>query len=468
MGIPAIKAGCPLKPKWRKALVELRFPDGFLWGTATSAYQIEGAWNLDGKGESVWDRFTRQPYRILNGDRGDVACDHYHRMPEDVALMAKMGLPSYSFSVSWPRVMPEGRGQVNEKGFDFYQRLVDALLEAGIQPKVTLNHWNYPQSLEDAGGWPSRDSVGWFADYARLVFDRLGDRVGMWVTHNEPWVVAILGYAHGVHAPGMCDYSKGYSAAHHLLLSHGEVVRLFRQGGYEGEIGIVLNLPRHLPASDREEDRAASERMDLEVGGFFLDPLFLGAYPEALLKWIGPHGPQVLPGDLETIGERMDFLGVNYYHTFRVSHAVDGGLLKARLAPHSTPGWGTTEMGWGIHPQGLYDVLMDLKENYGNPRMMITENGCALPDVPDSDGFVRDWGRISFLREHLRAAHEAMTAGANLIGYYAWSWMDNFEWALGYGPRFGLVRVDYDTGRRVPKQSAHWYAEVVRRNGIVL
>jgi len=447
-------------------LTQLIFPDGFLWGAATSAYQIEGAWNVDGKGESVWDRFCRQPYRIANGDTGDVACDHYHRMADDIALMADLGLPSYSFSISWPRVLPGGRGQVNQKGLDFYQRLVDTVLEAGIQPKVTLNHWNHPQALEEAGGWPCRDSVNWFIDYVRLVFDTLGDRVRLWATHNEPWVVSILGYGQGLHAPGLCDYSKAYQAAHHLLVSHGEVVQLFRQGGYPGEIGIVLNLPWNLPATETETDRAACQRVYLENARLFLDPLFRGTYPAALFEWIGPHQPQILSSDLDKISQPIDFLGVNYYHTFLVSHAVDGGLLKAKLFPYSAPGWGETEMGWGINPEGLRDVLLDVKENYGNPRTIIAENGCALPDRPDSNGRVDDWGRIAFLREHLRAAHEAVTDGVNLVGYYAWSWMDNFEWAMGYGPRFGLVRVDYDTGKRVPKQSAYWYSEMIRRNGI--
>jgi beta-glucosidase len=446
----------------------LHFPDGFLWGAATSAYQIEGAWNEDGKGEGIWDRFTHRPYHILGGDTGDVACDHYHRMPQDVALMKALGLPSYSFSVSWPRVLPQGRGAVNQKGLDFYDQLVDNLLAADILPKVTLNHWDYPQALQSAGGWPNRDSVDWFVDYAHIVFDKLGDRVTLWVTHNEPWVIAFLGYALGLHAPGICDYSQAYQTVHHLLLSHGKTVQLFRQGGHQGEIGIVLNLEGALPASQQEADQAACRRVYAQTASLFLDPLFNGHYPELLFDWIGWHQPRVLGGDLELIRQPIDFLGVNYYRTEAISYALDGSLLKAKAAPLSAPGWGQTEMGWGIRPAGLTATLLDVKEKCGDLKVYITENGCALPDTPDQVGFVADWGRVNFLRAHLRAAWDAIDAGVNLQGYYAWSLMDNFEWAMGFGPRFGLIRVDYETGERIPKQSARWYSQVIKQNGISL
>lgn len=443
-----------------------KFPDGFLWGAATAAYQIEGAWNEDGKGESIWDRFSHTPFNVANGDTGDVACDHYHRMPDDVALMRELGLKTYRFSIAWTRVLPEGRGPVNERGLDFYDRLVDALLAAGISPNATLNHWDFPQALQEAGGWPNRDSVGWFADYARVVFDRLGDRVARWSTHNEPFVIAFLGYAFGAHAPGICDYSRAYQTVHHLLLSHGQAVQLFRQGGYRGEIGIVLNLGHHLPASESEADRAACRRFYEQNASLFLDPLFRGEYPPQLMAWIGPHAPRVEAGDLALIRQPLDFLGVNYYTTDEVAHAPEGGLLKARLAQVSGPGWGQTEMGWGINPPGLTAVLLDLKENYGNPEMYVTENGCALADAPDADGFVADAGRVNYLRAHLLAVHDAIQAGANVRGYYVWSLLDNFEWARGYGPRFGVVRVEYETGRRIPKQSARWYSEVIAGNAV--
>jgi len=414
-----------------------RFPQGFLWGAATSAYQIEGAWNRDGKGESIWDRFAHSPYRVMNGDTGDVACDHYRRMSKDVALMKELGLQTYRFSISWPRILPQGRGAVNEKGLDFYDRLVDSLLAADIIPNATLYHWDYPQALQEAGGWPNRESVDWFVDYARVVFDRLGDRVPLWVTHNEPWVTAFIGHALGILAPGICDYSQAYQTAHHQLLSHGRTVQLFRQGGYRGEIGIVLNLGHFEPATESQADLAACQRAYEENAGLFMDPLFKGHYPEMLLDWIGPHRPRVREEDAALISQPIDFLGVNYYTTHEVSWSLSHGLLKANSAPVSAPGWGRTKMGWGINPPGLAAVLLNIKENYGNPKMYVTENGCALKDAPDERGFVADWGRVNFFRDHLMAAHDAIQAGANLHGYYAWSLMDNFEWAMGYEPRFG-------------------------------
>jgi len=444
-----------------------QFPEDFLWGAATAAYQIEGAWDQDGKGESIWDRFTHRPYTIQNGDTGDVACDHYHRMPQDVALMKDLGLQSYRFSISWPRILPEGRGAINEKGLDFYDRLVDALLHAGVVPNATLNHWDLPQAIQDQGGWPNRDSADWFADYARVVFDRLGDRVSLWATHNEPPVIAFHGYAHGVFAPGIADYSQAYQAAHHLLLAHGKAVQVFRQGNYRGEIGIVVDFQNYRPASDAEADRAACQRARESAAWFFGEPLFTGRYPVTLLDWIGPHAPRVQGGDMALIGQPIDFLGVNHYMTFDVSFDHRGGLLKLAMEQVSAPGWGRTEMGWGVNPAGLTAVLLDLKERYGNPRMYVTENGCALRDLPDGDGFVADWGRVNFLRAHLRAVHDAIQAGADVRGYYVWSLMDNFEWASGYGPRFGIVRVDFDTGERTPKQSARWYSDVIANNALV-
>jgi beta-glucosidase len=443
-----------------------QFPEGFLWGAATAAYQIEGAWNEDGKGESIWDRFTHRPYTILNGDTGDVACDHYHRMPEDVALMKELGLQTYRFSISWPRVLPEGRGAVNERGLDFYDRLVDSLLDAGIAPNATLNHWDLPQAIQDAGGWPNRDSADWFADYARVVFDRLGDRVALWATHNEPPVVAFAGYAYGVFAPGIADNSQAYQAAHHLLLAHGKAVQVFRQGSYKGEIGIVIDFQHYQPASDSEADRVACQRARESAARFFSDPLFKGRYPETLIEWIGPHAPRVQAGDMDLISQPMDFLGVNHYMTFAVSFAPHGGLLKFSMEQVSAPNWGRTQVGWGVNPAGLTAELLDIKAEYGNPKVYIAENGCAIADVPDAGGYVADWGRVGFLRAHLRAVHDAIQSGANVQGYYVWSLMDNFEWVSGYEPRFGIVRVDYETGKRIPKQSARWYSEVIATNQV--
>lgn len=443
-----------------------KFPDGFLWGAATASYQVEGAWNEDGKGESVWDRFSHQPYRVLNGDTGDVACDHYHRMPEDVALMKSLGLKAYRFSISWPRVFPEGHGQVNQKGLDFYDRLVDKLLAAGIQANATLNHWDLPQALQDAGGWPNRDTTDWFAEYAQVMFDKLGDRVAMWATHNEPWVVAFMGYAQAAFAPGIADYSQALQTAHHLLLSHGKAVRVFRQGAHRGQIGIVLNINHFDPLSDSPADIAACRRQYEQDTAIFTAPLFQGTYPQGLMEWAGTMRPQVEPGDMEIINTPIDFLGVNHYMTFKVGFSQDGGFLKFRSVERTLPMWGHTETGWGIYPPGLRSVLLDLKDNYGNPKMYITENGCAAQDIPDSKGYVEDWDRVNYLRSFFIAAHDAIQMGVNLQGYFVWSLMDNFEWAQGYSRRFGIVRVDYTSLKRTPKLSAHWYRGVISRNEV--
>jgi beta-glucosidase len=443
-----------------------KFPEHFVWGAATSAYQIEGAWQEDGKGESIWDRYSHRPFMIQNGDTGDVACDHYHHMPEDVALMRKLGLGSYRFSISWPRLLPEGHGAVNQKGLGFYDCLLDELLSAGITPMATLNHWDLPQTLQEEGGWANRQTVDWFCEYARLVFERLGDRVGYWVTHNEPWVIAYLGYKEASMAPGLADLSLSTRAAHHLLLSHGRTVQLFRQGGYKGQIGIVLNTSHFMPASDSEKDRAACQRAYDQMLGLYLGPLYHGAYPQALLDWLGPHCPPVQPGDLALIAQPTDFLGINYYSSMTVAHDHNGGFWRNALNQISSPGWGRTAMNWGVYPPGLTAMLLDIKENYGNPPMFVTENGTAMEDTPDAAGLVSDWGRVNYLRAHLLAARQAIQAGANLKGYYVWSLFDNFEWSQGYKPRFGIVRVDFTSGKRIPKQSAAWYRDVIAKNGV--
>jgi beta-glucosidase len=446
----------------------LHFPDKFLWGASTSAYQVEGAYAEDGKGESIWDRFTRWDAHVLNSDNGDIACDHYHRMPEDVALFKKLGISCYSFTISWTRILPSGRGQVNAKGLDFYDRLVDNLLDAGIRPKATLYHWDFPQLLQDLGGWPNRDSADWFADYASIVFEKLADRVNFWATHNEPWVAAFLGYAAGIHAPGICDYSKAYQTAHHLLLAHGKAVQVYRQGGYKGKVGLILNLNGLMPATDSDQDRAAAQRVHDETHALFLDPVFNGEYPQDLFDYIGPHQPNIQAGDLPIIQQPIDFLGLNYYNTDLVAYDVHSGLNKARIIPYSAPSWGRTEMNWGIYPEGIKVEVLNIMERYGNPDLYITENGCAMADEPDENGFVADWDRIRYIKAHLQALHEAIQEGVNLKGYFSWSIFDNFEWERGYGPRFGLVRVDYKTLARIPKQSAYWYRAVIANNAINL
>lgn len=448
--------------------MKLSFPENFLWGVSTSAYQIEGAWNEDDKGESIWDRYVHQPDHILHADTGDVACDHYHRMPQDVALLKELGIPCYRFSISWTRILPDGRGPINSKGLAFYDRLTDSLLAAGIQPKAALYHWDLPQALQDSGGWPNREVTDRFADYAQIVFDKLADRIKWWATHNEPWVVAFLGYAHGIHAPGICDYSQAYQAVHHLLLAHGKAVQVFRQGGYKGQIGLILNLNGVLPASNNAADLAATQRVHDETHALFLDPIFKGAYPQRLFDFIGPHQPKIRSGDLELICQPPDFLGINYYGTDIISFDLHGSLNKARAIPYSTPGWGQTEMGWGIHPEGIKQEVLYIKEKYSNLPIYITENGCAMPDQPDENEFVADWNRIRYIQAHLQALHEAIQEGANVQGYFVWSILDNFEWALGYGPRFGLVRVNYTTQKRTPKQSAIWYRETITNNAITI
>jgi beta-glucosidase len=387
-------------------------------------------------------------------------------MSEDVLLMKELGLQSYRFSISWPRILPQGRGTVNQKGLDFYDRLVDELLRAGVLPNATLYHWDLPQALQEAGGWPNRDSTDWFIEYAQIVFDRLADRVEVWSTHNEPWAVAFAGHAFGAHAPGICDYSLAYQTAHHLLLSHGKTVQLFRQGGYQGEIGIVLSVCHYLPATETDADRAACQRVVEESTDLFSEPLFVGRYPEGLFDWIGSHQPRVQPGDLELIGQPLDFLGITFYVSEAISYDPAGSLLKAHRTPVSAPGWGRTEMGWGINPPGLLAVLLDVHQRYRPPKIYILESGCALVDTPDETGFVADWSRVDYLRAHLRFVLEAIGAGVPVRGYYVWSFLDNFEWAMGFGPRFGLVRVEHDSQLRIPKQSARWYSEVIRYHGI--
>jgi beta-glucosidase len=444
------------------------FPSGFVWGVATSAYQIEGAWDEDGRGPSVWDDFVRRPYRVIDGSSGDTACDHYHRMPEDVGLMQSLGIGAYRFSVAWPRVVPSGRGAVNPAGLDFYDRLVDRLVAAGIRPCATLNHWDLPSALEETGGWANRATVEAYVEYAGVVFDRLGDRVDTWITHNEPWCQAFLGHATGQHAPGRCDMSAAYQVAHHLLVSHGQAVQVFRASGAPGRIGIALNPQRYIAASDDPADLAARERIWANAVDLFLGPIARGEYPEGLVDWIGPHRPEIHEGDMETIHQPIDFLGVNYYNAERISYDVDGSLLKARSEPHSEPGWGRTMMGWGIAPTGLTAVLVELDERYPGLTMMITENGCAADDQPDASGAIQDRDRIAYLREHLHAILVAIERGVDVRGYFVWSLLDNFEWSYGYTRRFGLYAVEATTGRRLPKASAPWYSAVARSNELPL
>ncbi len=435
----------------------LTFPDDFLWGAATAAYQIEGGWNADGKGESIWDRFCHTPDHIENGDTGDVACDHYHRWREDVALMQRLGLSAYRFSVSWPRVIPAGRGAVNPPGLDFYDRLVDALLAAGIQPFLTLYHWDLPQALQDMGGWGARDTCGYFADYADRLARRLGDRVRHWATFNEPWVVAFVGHQYGWHAPGLQDEALTLQVAHHLLVAHGLATQALRAADARLQVGIVLNTRPVEPATDLEQDRALADQYWQRNEGWFLDPLLRAEYPPAAWEDYGDRRPAVQPGDMPLIAQPLDWLGVNYYSR---GVAQEGQILDP------VPGSDYTDMGWEIHAPALRRLLVRLKRDYPIPPLYITENGAAFPDEVSPDGRVHDPRRIAYLRDHLIQARLAIADGVDLRGYFVWSLLDNFEWAHGYAKRFGLIYVDYATQKRIVKDSGEWYARVIAHNGV--
>jgi len=439
----------------------LRFPEGFVWGTATAAYQVEGGY--EDRGECIWDEFCRWPGKVHQGDTGEVADDHYHRYQEDVALMADLGLMGYRFSVSWSRVLPEGSGQVSEKGLDFYDRLVNQLLKTGIEPYVTLYHWDLPSALQRLGGWAARDTAHRYADYVGVVARRLGDRVHHWITHNEPWVVAFLGHLMGTHAPGWEDLGLALQVAHHLLLSHGLALPVLREHGDEAtQVGITLNLHPVHPASDSPEDVAAARRVEGFTDRWFTDPVLTGRYPEDMCELYGYSVPRVAPGDMEIIGRPIDFLGVNYYSRSVVAHR-EGQFLNA-LALH--PPGEYTAMDWEVYPEGLTELLLRLTKDYDSPDMYITENGSAYEDVLTPDGQVHDQRRASYLRRHLAAAHRAIEQGAALKGYFCWSLMDNFEWSYGFSRRFGIVYVDYATQRRIPKDSARYYTSVIAQNGV--
>ena len=437
-----------------------RFPTGFLWGAATAAYQIEGSPLADGAGESIWHRFAHTPGKTANGDTGDVACDHYHRWADDVALMADLGLTAYRFSVSWSRILPQGRGKANPKGLAFYDRLVDALLAKGIAPSVTLYHWDLPQALDDLGGWVNRDVAQWFADYARVVFRALGDRVPLWATLNEPWVVMDGGYLHGALAPGHRSLAEAPQVAVNLLRAHGAGVQAYRAEG-KRQIGIVLNLePKHA-ASDDARDLAAVRRADAYMNRQFLEPVLGRPFPAELAEIFGEHWPAVSDADRRLIAQPIDFLGINYYKRGVTRH--DDHAPPVRAAEVRQPASLYTETGWEVYPPGLTETLLWVRERAGNLPLYITENGAAFPDPASAEnGAVDDPLRVAYYRDHLRAALDAISQGVNLRGYFAWSLLDNLEWVLGYSKRFGIVHVDYATQRRTPKASARFYSEVIR------
>ncbi len=436
------------------------FPPTFHWGAATASYQIEGAVTEDGRGPSIWDTFSATPGKVVNGDTGAVACDHYHRWPQDLDLMQSLGIQAYRFSVAWPRVIPAGRGDVNAPGLDFYDRLVDGLLERGIEPHVTLYHWDLPQPLQDAGGWPDRGIVDAFVAYADVVTERLGDRVRSYATLNEPWCSAFLGYDAGEHAPGLRDRALGFQAAHHLLLAHGSALPVMRANAPASQHGIVVNLYPMYPATDSPEDAAAARRLDGVFNRWYLEPVLEGRYPEDVWTQLGAHAPRVEVGDLEVIGRPIDFLGVNYYTRIVVADAP--GEPWPALTTVDVPAE-RTEMGWEVFPQGLTDLLVRLDRDYELPPVFITENGAASPDVL-VDGEVDDDLRVRYLEGHVAAVGEAIRRGVDVRGYFAWSLLDNFEWAHGYTKRFGLVYVDYENLKRHPKRSARWYADLIAQH----
>ncbi|MFI7211661.1 GH1 family beta-glucosidase [Micromonospora maritima] len=437
----------------------LRFPDNFGWGAATSAYQIEGAAKEDGRGESVWDTFSHTPGRTRNGDTGDVAADHYHRYAQDLDLMRELGLRSYRFSISWPRIQADGSGRPNQRGLDFYRRLLDGLHERGIAPMATLFHWDLPQALQDDGGWENRDTAERFADYADAVFRALGDRVPAWLTINEPKTVVQNGYIWGHHAPGHRDEAAAYLVAHHLQLAHGLAVQALRASGASGRIGPALNLHPCYPADDSAEAAAATRLYDGYENRLYLDSVFKGEYPQDVLADLGPDSRMargVRDGDLKIISSPVDLLAVQYYTPIYVTGG--GGTVRK---------WPTSEAEWQqIYPEGMYDILTRVTRDYGRVPITITENGLPCPDTPGPDGTIDDAGRVNFLRDHFAAAHRAVRDGVPLESYHVWSLLDNFEWAEGYDQRWGLVYVDYASQRRVLKRSAHWYREVIRRNGL--
>lgn len=430
----------------------IRFPDDFIFGTATSSFQIEGRSASIPQGDSIWDTFCAEPGRIADGSDGLVACDHINRFAEDVALMSELNMGAYRFSIAWPRVLPEGRGAVNEPGLDFYDQLVDSLLSSGLVPIPTLYHWDLPQALQDEGGWLDRRTSEAFADYAEVVVSRLGDRVKTWMTLNEPMVSAALGHVTGVHAPGNSDIGDGVAAAHHLLLGHGLATQRVREVTPDAEVGIVLNFTPATPASSSPADIAAAKVVNGWENEWYIHPVRRGEYPAETVESLGWDQAEVQPGDLEVIATPIDILGVNYYTRY-VTSAVGQGR------PVGTP---RTEMGWEIHAPSLRDLLVWLHESYELPKIMITENGAAMPDTSRVDGRVHDVDRIAYYHDHLAMVREAIDAGVPLVGYLAWSFMDNFEWAEGYLKKFGLVEIEAGTLRRIPKSSAQWFAELAK------
>lgn len=440
----------------------IQFPKEMKWGVATAAYQIEGAATEGGRGPSIWDTFSKTPGKVINGDNGDIACDSYHRYEEDVKLMKELGVDTYRFSVSWPRIFPEGVGKVNREGLDYYHRLVDCLLENGIEPMCTLYHWDLPQVLQDQGGWGNRETIDAFVAYAELMFKEFGDKIKQWLTINEPWCVSFLSNYIGVHAPGNKDLQLATQISHHLLVAHGKAVQKFRELGVQGEIGFAPNTTWLEPYSTKQEDIDACNR---EIGWYvewFMDPVFKGTYPDFMVEWFKKKGVEleIQEGDMESINQPIDFLGINYYTGHIARYKENEGLLDWEFVEMN---YDRTDIGWPIFPEGFYKVLMRIKENYGDVPIYITENGSCYNDEPEN-GIVQDDGRISYLEQHLTALSRAIKSGVPVKGYITWSLLDNFEWAEGYTMRFGIVHVNYRTLKRTPKESYYWLQQMIANN----
>jgi len=449
---------------------KVKFPQDFLWGAATSAYQIEGAWNEDGKGESIWDRFAHSPGNVLNGDTGDIACDHYHLYHDDIKIMKEIGVNAYRFSISWPRILAKGRGKINQSGLDFYNKLVDALLSENIIPLITLHHWDLPQVLQDDGGWASRSTAEAFVEFTDIVTRRLGDRVVNWVTHNEPSVLCLNGHLYGYHAPGIKDKSIAFQASHHLLLSHGWATEVIRNNVSNSQVGIAVNINRTLPASPSQADHEANRQGDGIWVRWFMDPLFGRHYPADIVAdaikegSLPPEGMTfVKDGDLTAISSPLDFIGLNYYTRFlsRSDKIPESENLPPSVfqAPKNEELW--TEMGWEVYPEGLFEVLSWLFYEYRVKAIYITENGGSFADQPGRGGCIHDQRRINYLEGHINAVQKALQNKIPVKGYFVWSLMDNFEWGLGFSQRFGLVWVDHDTQERILKDSMFWYKNFI-------
>ncbi|HOJ98903.1 MAG TPA: GH1 family beta-glucosidase [Termitinemataceae bacterium] len=446
----------------------LQFPKDFIWGAATAAYQIEGAWNEDGRGPSIWDTFSQNSANIADRQPGNVAVDHYHRYQEDIELMRFLGIHNYRMSLSWSRIFPEGRGRVEQRGLDFYNRLVDSLLSADIKPWITLYHWDLPQALQDQGGWTNRDTVAAFAEYVDQVTRSLGDRVKHWMTFNEPWVASICGNLLGVHAPGSKDIQTTLAVAHGMLLGHGMGSRIVKTNVRDSMVGIVNNLAWIEPATNTETDRAAAHRWDGAYNRWFMDSIYKGSYPEDMLTWFGRLVPEIRQDDMKLISTPTDFLGLNYYTRRLVHYDPENPFIQANQTYRShTPRAEFEEFeDW---PEGLYHTLCRIRDEYGNPPVYITENGTTTLDEISDDGCVHDPVRVDYLRRHFSAAHQAITEGCQCKGFFVWSLLDNYEWAFGFTKRFGLVFVDYtDNLHRIPKDSAHFFRQVIRKNGFTI